>query len=139
MNALSNEDLELINMLEKNTGARANDVVCTADSVIFIIKQGDLGKAIGKAGANIQKLKKSLNKHVEVIQDSDDVKEFLIHVFNPVIVETVEIREAPDKRIVDVVVEERNKGLAIGRGGDRINKARLLIKRRFGYDDVKIL
>lgn len=135
---LTNAELESIGILASRTGATATDVVLSDDSVIFVVGKGDLGKAIGKNGSNIARLKSAFGRNVEIVEAAEGVKEFLANIFRPARV--VEVREENQggKRVAFVSVDAKDKGLAIGRGGERIKKARVLAKRRFGIDDVKI-
>ena len=66
MPTLTYDDIQLMNVLEKRTGARAKDIVVTPDEVIFVVEKGDLGRAIGKQGANVTRLKQALNKKIEM-------------------------------------------------------------------------
>jgi N utilization substance protein A len=135
---LTNAELESIGILASRTGASATDVVLTDDSVIFVVTKGELGKAIGKNGSNIIRLKSAFGRNVEIVEAADGIKEFLSNVFKPAKVLEVREENQSGKKIAFVSVEVKDKGLAIGRGGERIKKARLLAKRRFGLDDVKI-
>lgn len=139
MPTLTYDDIQLINVLEKRTGARAKDVVICDNEVIFVVENGDLGKAIGKQGVNVSRLKKALGKKIEVVETAPNIKEFLKHIFYPVNVKSVNETIVGEKKLASVLVDPKNKGLAIGKGGEKIKKARLLAKRLFEVDDVKIL
>ncbi|MBI5229284.1 NusA-like transcription termination signal-binding factor [Candidatus Micrarchaeota archaeon] len=139
MPKLSNEEIQMINLLELNTGARANDVVLTDGAVVFIVQEGDLGKAIGKKGSNILRLKKILDRGVEVVEDSSNLKQFLKNIFYPVEIKEITTNEADDVKSITLQVDPENKGLAIGRGGEKIERARILVKRHFGYGKLRIL
>lgn len=138
MPTLSNEDLQAINMLEQATGAKAIDVMMAEDAVYFVVEKGDVGKAIGKQGANIEKLRKVFGRNVELTENADTPSEFIANLFKPAVLKEVKENERDGRRTVHITVEDKDKGLAIGRGGSRIKKARLLCKRKFGIDDVKI-
>ncbi|MFA5246502.1 MAG: NusA-like transcription termination signal-binding factor [Candidatus Micrarchaeia archaeon] len=134
---LSQEDIQLMNFLERATGAAASDVLTEGDSVIFIVAKGQLGRAIGKGGANIQNLRRAMQgKEVEIVEEAADVKELLTRALSPAMIKGM---EQNDKGEVLVSVEPKSKGLAIGKGGERIKKARLLAKRLFGVAEVRIL
>jgi len=137
---ISNDELAFLNTLERATGAKANDVLATDDCVTFIVQQGDLGKAIGKQGANLEHLRRAFGKNVELVEDSETLRGFLANVFRGV--EFLSVEEKKDKaggrNVVFLKVSAKHKGKAIGRGGEKINRARALVKREFGYDDLKI-
>ena len=139
MQTLSNEELQMINLLETSTGAKAKDVVLTSSAVIFVLEPGNLGKAIGKQGANIQRLKRGLDKQVDVFEYSESLEGFVRNFFYPVQVIGVEEMDQNGRKTVSVKVDPKNKGLAIGKGGEKIERARLLVKRYFGFDWLKIV
>jgi N utilization substance protein A len=138
MPTLTNEEIQMINLLESITGAKATDAIITDNSVIFIVEKEDLGKAIGKKGNNVLRLRKVLDRDVEVIAYAPDLKEFLKSVFYPVEIKEITVSEG-DKRVVTLQVDPKNKGLAIGRRGEKIDKARVLVKRYFNFDNLRIL
>jgi len=135
---LSNEEIRAINLLETRTGARANNVVFTPEAVIFMVQKGDLGKAIGRNGANIIGLKKALDKEVDVFEAADTVEGFLATVFHPVQVKEVRVEERDGRKTAVVKVDPKDKGLAIGKGGRKINQARIVAKRCFDCDEVRL-
>ncbi|MFH0973590.1 MAG: NusA-like transcription termination signal-binding factor [Candidatus Micrarchaeota archaeon] len=140
MPTISNDELALLNTLERSTGAKANDVFATNECVTFIVQQGDLGKAIGKQGANLEHLRRAFGKNVDLVEDAETLRAFLANVFRGVEFLSVEEKEdaASGRKIVFLKVSAEHRGKAIGRGGEKINRARALVKRKFGCDDVKI-
>jgi len=138
MPTLSLEDIQLINFIEMSTGAKANDLVRDENALIIVVQKGELGKAIGKAGANVQKLRQKTGKEIVVIEDSDDAKAFLANALAPAVLRNVAVSENGGKKVAIVDVDSKNRGGAIGRGGEKIKRARLLLQRKFGFDDVKL-
>ena len=106
--------------------------------LIFVIKSGDMGLAIGKGGDHINRVKKIIGKHVELIEHSDDPVEFVKNAFHPVLIKNINIVLRGDKRIAYVEVNTKEKGLAIGRDGKNIEKVRKLSTRHHNIDDVII-
>ena len=140
MPTISNDELALLNTLERSTGAKANDVFATNECVTFIVQQGDLGKAIGKQGANLEHLRRAFGNNVDLVEDAETLRAFLANIFRGVEFLSVEEKEdaASGRKIVFLKVNAEHRGKAIGRGGEKINRARALVKRKFGCDDVKI-
>ncbi len=122
-------------MLEAQTGAQAFDVLLTPESMIFVVKPGDLGKAIGKNGANLARLERMASRRVELVELSDTLEGFLANLFKPARIEKIQANGTS----VIVKVDANDKGLAIGRGGSKINRARELVKRHFGVDELKVM
>jgi len=134
------DEISYISLFESITGAMAKD--CIIDDkgyIIFVVKQGDMGLAIGKNGSNIKRLRNYLSKPVEIVEYSDKPNEFIKSILAPARIRSVELIERPDgKKIAHVDVEPEDRGIAIGKNGKNILKARLLAKRHFAIEDVKI-
>ncbi|TAJ43409.1 NusA-like transcription termination signal-binding factor [Methanofollis fontis] len=100
------------------------------DRVIYVIKPGDMGLAIGKKGENIRKMQKVLGRRIEMVEYAEDEETFIANIFRPVEVAGVSIDEESGKMNV-VVCRKTDLGIAIGKGGSTIEKARMLVKRFF--------
>ena len=135
---LSMEEMRLIALFENITGATANDCIIDSDRVIFIAKAGEMGLAIGKGGKNINMLRKMTGKPIEVVEFGDTVEGLVKNCLAPAKIKEVRITERPDRKIVVVEVEPKDKALAIGKNGRTIDKTRMLAKRYYQVDHVQI-
>ena len=135
---LSMEEMRLIALFENITGATANDCIIDSDRVIFIAKAGEMGLAIGKGGKNINALRKMTGKPIEVVEFADTIEGLVKSCLAPAKVKEVRITERPDRKIVVVEVEPKDKALAIGKNGRTIDKTRMLAKRYYQVDQVQI-
>lgn len=135
---LTGEEMRLIALFENITGATANDCVIDADRIIFVAKPGQMGLAIGKGGKNINMLRKMTGKPIEVVEFGDTVEGLVRNCLAPAKVKEIRITERPDRKIVVVEVEPRDKALAIGKNGRTIDKTRMLAKRYYQIDHVQI-
>ena len=137
---LSTEGIRYIALFESLTGARARDCYEDADNnrLIFVVKGGDMGLAIGKGGDRINRVKKAIGKHIEIIEHSEDPVEFVKNAFHPVSIKNVNIAVKDNKRIAYVEVHTKEKGLAIGREGKNIEKVKNLSLRHHNIEDVII-
>jgi N utilization substance protein A len=137
---LTTEGIRYIALFESLTGAVARDCIVDEenDRIIFVVKNGDMGLAIGKNGNNINRVKKSIGKHIEIVEHSDDLNEFVANALQPVAVKKVQIVSKDYKRLAYVEVMSKDKGLAIGKNGRNIQKAKVLAQRHYGLEDVII-
>ncbi len=137
---LSTDGIRYIALFESLTGARVKD--CYEDTennrLLFVVKSGDMGLAIGKGGDHINRVKKAIGRHVEIIEHSDDPAEFIKNAFHPVSVKNINIVSSDGKRIAYVEVATKEKGLAIGRDGKNIEKVKRLSLRHHNINDVII-
>lgn len=137
---LDTEGIRCIGVFESLTGAGVKDCVVDNEEnkVIMVVKKGDMGLAIGKNGFNINKVKKLLRKEIELVEHSSDIKEFIENLFRPAYVKSVELMTKNDKSCAYVEVFNKDKGIAIGRNGEKIKRVKLLVKRNQNIDNVII-
>jgi N utilization substance protein A len=137
---LTTEGIRYIALFESLTGAIARDcyVDDENDRVIFVVKKGDMGLAIGKNGNNINRVKKSIGKHIEIVEYSDEVDEFVANALQPVFVKKVQVVAKENRKLAYVEVMSKDRGIAIGKNGRNIQKAKVLAQRHYGLEDVII-
>jgi N utilization substance protein A len=108
------------------------------DRVIYVIKKGDMGLAIGKGGENIRRMQNVLGKRIEMVEYSEDFTELVVNIFKPA--EIVSIEKNTESGQINVYVKKRSDlGIAIGKGGCTIEKARILARRFFGEEIGEVL
>jgi N utilization substance protein A len=108
------------------------------DRIIYVIKKGDMGIAIGKKGENIKKMQKVLGKRIEMVEEADNLDEFVYNILKPA--EIAGIRKDETTGKYDIFVKKKSDlGIAIGKSGSNVEKARILCKRFFKLDIGEIL
>ena len=133
---LTAESIQHIALFENLTRAKILDCIPEEERLVYVVKQGDMGLAIGKNGENINRVKKALDKPIELVEYSDDPVTFLKNAFGPVSVSSVNIINKNGKRLAYVEVPNKEKGLAIGRNGKNIEKVKMLARRHHTIEDV---
>lgn len=128
---LTSDDLNFFSAFEKITGVIPTDFLATESGIYFLVARTDLGKAIGKKGVNIGKLMSLVKKKVVIVGDSSDPEEFVRSFFNNIEIISVEIREAMGEKAVFLTVAEKDRGIAIGKAGERIKAAKVFLKNKF--------
>ncbi|MCU0632072.1 MAG: NusA-like transcription termination signal-binding factor [Methanolinea sp.] len=137
-----NEDcMRLISQFEKLTGAGSRD--CVIDDrnnrIIFVINPGEMGLAIGKSGASIKKAMDVMGKKIEVVEYAGSPEQFLRNCFLPAKVTTVDFEGDGDAQVAHVEVRDEDRGLAIGKEGKNIFKAKKLAQRQHNISDVLLV
>ncbi|MEZ0289740.1 MAG: NusA-like transcription termination signal-binding factor [Sulfolobales archaeon] len=138
---LTIEEMRYISLFQDLTGVTVRDCIIDNDNntIIFIVKEGEGGLAVGKNGSNIKMARKLLGRNVEVIEYSDNFEQFVKNIFMPARVISVRRVQQGDKNVLYVTVHSGDKGLAIGRGGRNIHRARLVLKRYYDIDNVIVI
>lgn len=135
---LDADTLRLFSLFERTTGARLKDVFEEEDRSIFVVDDGQLGKALGKNASNLKRLRETLGKEIVLVGYSADREQFVKNVFHRFNVETIEWEDRNGDIIAHVKVPQEEKGKAIGKGGRNIQLARLLLKRHHSVADVSL-
>jgi len=134
-------EMRYIALFESITSASVKDCIIDDDlnRIIFIIKEGDVGAAIGKGGKNIRLLEKMTGKRHEIIEHSENPTQFIKNALKPARVKEIRITQRPDGKSIAVVsVNPRDKGVAIGKNGRNAERIRFLAKRYFQIQNVSI-
>jgi len=133
--------MRYIALFESITGATAKDCVVDDDlnRIIFVVKEGDVGVAIGRKGKNIHLLERMTGKKHEIIEHSENPAQFIKNALRPAQVKEIRITERTDGKTIAVVsVNPRDKGVAIGKNGRNAERIRFLAKRYFQIQNVSI-
>ena len=129
MRELTEEDLKYLSLFERVTGIFPSDYLLIGESLAFLVDEGELGQAIGKNGKNVQQLKSMLRKKVLVIAGNGDASEMAKKFFSNVRV--LDISYQPNAGLLIVSLDDRDRGIAIGKDGERIKIAKEIFMRKF--------
>lgn len=135
---LTDREMRYIQLFEAATGAGVVDCVEEGDLVVFIVRRGELGRALAGKGMKIKEVSRMMRKRLKVVEFAEESGEFIKNLLYPAeLIGPVRVTERPDGRKIAVVtVSPRDKGIAIGKDGKNISLARHLIKRHFDVDHV---
>lgn len=138
---LTPEELRYIALFQDVTGAAVKDCIIDNENnmIVFIVRKGDVGAAIGKGGSNIKKLRKIFGKDIEIIEDGSTIEELAKNAVAPARVRSVKVIEGPGKKVAYISVEPSDKGIAIGKNGKNVARAKLVLKRYFDITNVVIV
>ncbi|MFH1221908.1 MAG: NusA-like transcription termination signal-binding factor [Candidatus Micrarchaeota archaeon] len=128
---LTERGLSFFTTFEGLTGVMPNDYVESVGMVVFTVDQEKLGKAIGKNGVNINKLKLKFKKRILVVGDSADPEAFVRSYFNNINIMSLEVRDVMSEKALMITLDEKDRGIAIGRDGERIKSLKELLKKKF--------
>lgn len=137
----TSHEMRYIALFQSITGATVKDCIVDAElnRIIFVVKEGNIGMAIGKKGKNIHTLEKMTGKKHEIIEHSENPAQFIKNALKPAKVDEVRITERMDGKTIAVIsVNPKDKGVAIGKNGRNAERIRFLAKRYFQIQNVSI-
>jgi N utilization substance protein A len=138
---LTEDCMRLISQFERLTGAGSRD--CVMDDrnnrLIFVVNPGEMGLAIGKKGASIKKAMEVMGKKIEVVEYSPDPEQFLRNCFLPAQVTSVILEQGDEGPVALIEVRPEDRGIAIGKEGKNIFKAKKLALRQHNIADVTLV
>ncbi|MEO0367984.1 MAG: transcription termination factor NusA, partial [Pseudomonadota bacterium] len=113
----ANDNIVEILSAARDPGMRAKIAVRSNDSKI-----DPVGACVGIRGSRVQSVSNEINgERVDIIKWSEDPAQFVINALAPAEVESIMVDE--DKGAMDVIVDESQLSLAIGRGGQNVRLA----------------
>ncbi|HDI31566.1 MAG TPA: NusA-like transcription termination signal-binding factor [Thermofilum sp.] len=136
---LTDLEMKYISLVESLTGTTVIDCIIDNNNnrIIFLVKKGQAGLAVGRDGNNVKRLRKLIGKDVEIVEYSDTLEDLIKNSLFPARVTSIRLRkDSSGRKIVIATVPPNEKGIAIGREGKNIARARLLARRYFDVDNV---
>jgi N utilization substance protein A len=108
----------------REAGERTKIAVASRDSDV-----DPVGACVGVKGIRVQNVIAELHREkIDIIQYSDDISEYVRQALSPAKVERINIL-GRDKMQVEVIVEDRQLSLAIGKKGQNVRLASKLVGR----------
>ncbi len=135
---LSGEALRVGGLVEEVTGVAVRDCLVEDDRVVVLVATGELGKAIGADGGQVERVERRLGTQVTLVEDANRAEPFVANALAPAAVYNVTVSEG-ETTVAYAEVDEDDRGAAIGADGRNIEAARRLAKRHYDIDDIELV
>jgi len=135
---ISNETIQYINMASNVTKTDILDCMLADDKLIFIVKKGQLGAAIGIKAKNLERLRNLFKKNIKFVEFDENRERFIVNLFKPFKIKNISMDGEGDSTVVKVEVDISDKSKIIGKGGRNIDIIRKLAHRHHSIKDVQI-
>lgn len=135
---LSNENMQYINMASKITKTDVLDCMIAEDKLVFIIRKGQLGAAIGIKARNLEKLRRMFKKSIKLVEFDEDKKKFIENLCKPYDIKEVTFEGEGENTVAKIEVSPSDKSKIIGKSGRNIEIIRKLASRHHSIKDVQI-
>ena len=134
---IGQEEILLMNALSSLTRVNAKDCIISGKNVVFVIREDEVGKAIGKKGETIKNMSDKLNKKIEIFAYTKDAKSFLEKAFREVNFDKIELIESEGKKQLEAILSGENKRKLLSQT-KKLKRIKELLQRNYNVFDVKI-
>lgn len=124
-----------INLFESLSKVKVKDAYVKDNTIVFIVEEGGLGRALGKNGSNVKKLVELIKKKIKLIEFNSKVERFIKNFIYPIKAESIILE---DEVVKIRVMGAKTKGLLIGRESKNLKELRAVVSRFFKIKDIKI-
>ncbi|MBI2653937.1 NusA-like transcription termination signal-binding factor [Candidatus Woesearchaeota archaeon] len=128
------EAMKLIALFESMTGAKIKDCIAN-EKLIFIVEENEMGKAIGRHGANIKRIENALKKKVKLVEFSSDALQFVRNLVYPAEVNDI---KQEGGTITIYGKDTAIRAMLIGRERQNIGLVCNIAKRYFDIKEIKV-
>ena len=120
--------MKLMSMFESLTGAKVKDCFDNKGAVVFVVDEGNIGKALGKGAANVRRIEGMLKKRIRIIEFNPDITKFVKNVIMPNKAKDITYNEGT----VTIVPEDsQSRGYLIGRAAEVLRSNEKIAQRYF--------
>jgi Transcription elongation factor len=136
---LTEEEIRYATLFESITGVTPIDVVIDIEysRIIFVVQKNQAALAVGKGGSNVKMLRNIVGKDVEIVEVGESPEELIKNSLYPAKVIMVKVTKAPSgSKVAITTVAPEDKGVAIGKNGRNIARAKVLAKRYFDIEKI---
>ena len=125
---LSMDEIHLMNALSQVAKVSAKDCLVDGNTVSFLVKEEDVGKAIGKKAGNVRALQEKLNKRIEIIGWQEEPAKAISKALG---IEVLSVKDGGDRLILGLDSLNRKKAMA---SGPKMKRVRELVRRNYGKE-----
>lgn len=122
-------------LFESVTGAKVKDCI-PGENLFFIMEEGQMGKAIGKSGANIKRMEAMIKKKIKLAEFSSNVLQFARNLIYPA--EVLDIKQ--EDGIIIIQGKDTNaRAMLIGRERQNVNHLNSVLNRYFDVKEIRVI
>jgi N utilization substance protein A len=125
---LDSDTIRVMALFEQITRAQVKDCFTSKDRLVFVVQEGDIGRALGKKKANLYRVEKLLNRKIKIVEFNPDVLQFIVNLLYPLRVQDI---KEEDGIISFTGSDEKTKGLMIGARAQNLRNYEAIVQKYF--------
>ena len=134
---LQEKEIMLINALDNQSRVSAKDCLSENNQVTFLVKEEEVGRAIGKNGMNIKNLSNQIKKKIEILPYYDKPEMFLRKNLSKIKFISVQYNKMKNSEIIFVELDNENKK-KLQQENNKLKKIKTLLERNYEIKTIKI-
>lgn len=128
--------LKTMLLFEQLTKAKLKDCVEFKDHLVFIVRKGDMAKALGKRKEKAKQLQEKLNRNIKIVEFDPTVDGFIKNLIKPLKITSIE----NDGEIVTIKgVDKKTNGLIIGARAQNLRAYEKIVQKYFDVKEIKVI
>ena len=128
--------IKFISMFESLTKASVKDCFTQNDKLVFIVRENQIGKALGKSGSNIKRLENLFKKKIKIAEYNPDLLQFIKNLIYPLKIKEINEEEG----IVTITpLDSKTRGYLIGRAAVNLRNTEEIVNRYFEVKEIKVI
>lgn len=135
MKVITAEIMGYINLFESVTRARVKDCYQSNEALMFVVYEGEAGKAIGRNGENIKRLTQLTKKRIKVVEFSEDPLKLVSNLILPF---KAEVRFLDEKTILIEGRGAKFKQAVLGPERKNLKELQTIVLNYFNIE-IKVL
>ena len=128
--------MKFISVFEAISNARVKDAIEENGTIIFIVEENEIAKAIGRNGSNVKRLEGIIKKRIKVVEFSSDISDFIRNYVAPL--EIGEIKN-DNEHLTIKGNDMKTRSMLIGREGRNLNLLKSIASRYFDFKDIRVV
>ncbi len=136
--SLSTDIMKYINTASQLINVDILDCLLIEDKLVFVVRKGQLGAAIGKKAKNLERLQSLFKKTIKFVEEDPDKLQFIRNLCKPYEVKEIIMSGTDGAPVARITVPSSEKSKIIGKNGQNIDIIRKLAQRHHNFKDVQI-
>ena len=127
--------MKFITLFESVSQAKVKDALEDEGTLIFIVEENQIARAIGKQGSHVKRMEQMTKKRVKVVEFSNDMGEFIRNYVSPL--EVGDIKN-DDGTLTIYGKDSSSKSMIIGREKKKLELLKSIVGRYFEFKDIRV-
>ena len=131
--------IQFMKLFESLTGAKLKDCFLDREKLVFLVDEGEIGKALGKGKENVTRIEKMMNRKIKIVEFNPNKLQFIANYLAPLRI--TGIKENPEEEGVIIIngADTKTKGLIIGVKAQNLRNLEKITSKYFDIKEIKVI